>query len=91
MANDPRKLIVLGFESALKAKEALLAATRLQTEGQIALHDAVFVTKDEDGSRARPRRWKCTSRRFSEERVEPLGNAYVLPCGVHLDHAARAA
>jgi uncharacterized membrane protein len=50
MANDPRKLIVLGFDSRLKAEEALLAATRLQTEGEIILHDAVFVTKDEDGS-----------------------------------------
>ena len=27
-----------------------LAATRLQTEGEILLHDAVFVAKDEDGS-----------------------------------------
>jgi uncharacterized membrane protein len=50
MADDPRKLIVLGFDSPLKAEEALLAATRLQTEGQILLHDAVFVAKDEDGS-----------------------------------------
>jgi uncharacterized membrane protein len=50
MADDPRKLIVLGFDSRLKAEEALLAATRLQTEGQILLHDAVFVTKAEDGS-----------------------------------------
>jgi uncharacterized membrane protein len=50
MANDPRKLIVLGFDSPLKAQEALLAATRLVTEGQILLHDAVFVSKDEDGS-----------------------------------------
>jgi uncharacterized membrane protein len=50
MANDPRKLIVLGFDARLKAEEALLAATRLQTEGQILLHDAVFVAKDEDGT-----------------------------------------
>jgi len=50
MADDPRKLIVLGFDSSLKAQEALLAATRLQTEGKILIHDAVFVTKDEDGS-----------------------------------------
>jgi uncharacterized membrane protein len=49
MANDPRKLIVLGFDSQLKAQEALLAATRLQTEGEILLHDAVFVVKDEAG------------------------------------------
>jgi uncharacterized membrane protein len=50
MAEDPRKLIVLGFDSALKAQEALLAATRLQTEGEILLHDAVFVAKDDDGA-----------------------------------------
>ncbi len=50
MTQDPRKLIVLGFESRLKAEEALLAATRLHTEGEIVLHDAVFVTKDEDGA-----------------------------------------
>jgi uncharacterized membrane protein len=50
MTNDPRKLIVLGFDSALKAQEALLAATRLQTEGEILLHDAVFVVKDADGA-----------------------------------------
>ena len=50
MANDPRKLIVLGFDSRLKAEEALLAATRLQADGEIILHDAVFVTKDEDGA-----------------------------------------
>jgi uncharacterized membrane protein len=50
MATDPRKLIVLGFDSALKAEEALLAATRLQTEGEILLHDAVFVYKDADGA-----------------------------------------
>ena len=47
---DPRKLIVLGFDSRLKAEEALLAATRLQNEGQILLHDAVFVSKDEAGA-----------------------------------------
>lgn len=49
MDNDPRKLIVLGFDSALKAQEALMAATRLMTEGEILLHDAVFVFKDENG------------------------------------------
>jgi uncharacterized membrane protein len=50
MANDPRELIVLGFDGNLKAQEALLATTRLQAEGVILLHDAVFVTKREDGS-----------------------------------------
>lgn len=49
MNQDPRKLIVLGFDSPLKAQEALMAATRLMTEGEILLHDAVFVSKDADG------------------------------------------
>ncbi len=49
MTTDPRSLIVLAFDSTLKAQEALLAATRLQTEGAIVLHDAVFVQKDEAG------------------------------------------
>ncbi|WP_394825798.1 DUF1269 domain-containing protein [Pendulispora albinea] len=47
---DPRTLIVLSFDSTLKAQEALLAATRLQTEGAIVLHDAVFVEKHADGT-----------------------------------------
>ena len=49
MENDPRKLIVLGFDSPLRAQEALMAATRLMTEGEILLHDAVFVSKGTDG------------------------------------------
>ena len=49
MNNDPRKLIVLGFDSPLKAQEALMAATRLMTEGEILLHDAVFVSRDANG------------------------------------------
>jgi uncharacterized membrane protein len=49
MENDPRKLIVLAFDSPLKAQEALMAATRLMTEGEILLHDAVFVSKDLSG------------------------------------------
>lgn len=49
MENDPRKLIVLAFDSPLKAQEALMAATRLMTEGEILLHDAVFVAKDANG------------------------------------------
>lgn len=49
MNTDPRKLIVLGFESTLKAQEALMAATRLMSEGEILLHDAVFVLKDATG------------------------------------------
>jgi uncharacterized membrane protein len=46
---DPRALLVLSFDSPLQAQEALLAATRLQTNGVVTLHDAVFIQKDESG------------------------------------------
>ena len=46
---DPRALVVLAFDSPMKAQEALLAATRLQTEGVVLLHDAVFIEKGADG------------------------------------------
>ncbi|HSV64439.1 MAG TPA: DUF1269 domain-containing protein [Mycobacteriales bacterium] len=46
---DPRKLIVIGFDDPLMANELLLAAVRLQRNGQIQLHDAVFVYRDADG------------------------------------------
>lgn len=43
-------LVVLGFESTLRAQEAFLAVNRLQTEGRVTLKDAVFISKDVDGS-----------------------------------------
>ena len=46
---DPRKLLVIGFDDPLKANEFLLAAVRLQRNGQIQLHDAVFISRDADG------------------------------------------
>jgi uncharacterized membrane protein len=46
---DPRKLIVIGFDDPLKANEFLLAATRLQRQELIRLHDAVFVARDAEG------------------------------------------
>ncbi|HEY9473181.1 MAG TPA: DUF1269 domain-containing protein [Mycobacteriales bacterium] len=46
---DPRKLLVIGFDHPLKANEFMLAAVRLQRNGQIQLHDAVFITRDSDG------------------------------------------
>jgi len=46
---DPRKLLVIGFDDPLKANEFLLAAVRLQSKGQLKLHDAVFVYRDEEG------------------------------------------
>ncbi len=47
---DPRSLVVLSFDSPLKAQETLLAMTRLQAEGVVLLHDAVFIQKETDGS-----------------------------------------
>ncbi|HEX3814649.1 MAG TPA: DUF1269 domain-containing protein [Mycobacteriales bacterium] len=47
--NDPRKLIVIGFDDPLKANEFLLAASRLQKGGKITLHDAVFINRDAEG------------------------------------------
>lgn len=46
---DPRSLLVLAFDSSLKAREALLAMTRLQSQEVIVLHDAVFLNKDAEG------------------------------------------
>lgn len=49
MSKDPRQLVILGFDSTIRAEEALLAMTRLSTEGKILLHDAVFVQRDAEG------------------------------------------
>ncbi len=47
---DAQNIVVLGFDTRLAAQEALTAALRLQQEGKLQIHDAVFVTKDEKGS-----------------------------------------
>jgi len=47
---DPRSLLVLAFDSSAKAEEALMALSRISTEGKVLLHDAVFLAKDTDGS-----------------------------------------
>ena len=44
-----RRIVALAFESSLKAQEAMLAALRLQDQDLIMVHDAVFVTRSEDG------------------------------------------
>jgi uncharacterized membrane protein len=49
---DPRSLLVLAFDSALKSREAFLAFQRLQLEGVLLVHDAVFIEKDESGATA---------------------------------------
>jgi uncharacterized membrane protein len=46
---DPRSLVVLAFDSSLRAREAFLAFQRLQTEQVVLVHDAVFIEKDETG------------------------------------------
>lgn len=49
MTTDPRSLLVLSFDSAGKAQEALMALSRIATEGKILLHDAVFLEKSSEG------------------------------------------
>ena len=49
MAEPAQKLIVIGFDDALKANEFLLALARLQRHDQIRLHDAVFIERDASG------------------------------------------
>lgn len=46
----PQKLLVVSFDDQLRAQEFLLAAARLQKQGEIQVHDAVFVRHDADGS-----------------------------------------
>jgi uncharacterized membrane protein len=46
---DPRFLLVLAFDSPLKSREAFLAFQRLQVENIVAVHDAVFIEKDQAG------------------------------------------
>lgn len=46
---DQRKLLVIDFDDGMRAQEFLLAATRMMRNGQIAVHDAVFVSRDEQG------------------------------------------
>lgn len=51
VAHDPDADVIIGvsFDSALKAQEYLLAMGRLRQEGVLELHDAVTVTKGDDG------------------------------------------
>ena len=47
---DNSKLLVISFEDGLRAQEFLLAVARLQSQDTIALHDAVIVRRELDGS-----------------------------------------
>ena len=49
---NERRLMVLTFESPLKANEALLEALHLQGGGHAVVHDAVFVHRDGEGNLA---------------------------------------
>ena len=44
------QIVGFSFESPLFAQEALLAALRLQDSGMLAIHDAVFISRDRDGA-----------------------------------------
>ena len=46
---DNSKLLVISFEDGLRAQEFLLATSGLQKRGDIQVHDAVLITRDEDG------------------------------------------
>jgi uncharacterized membrane protein len=52
MPHDPdnSKLLVISFDDALRAQEFLIAAARLQKNGEIQLHDAVIIDRRPDGS-----------------------------------------
>lgn len=47
--NDPRSLVVFGFDEQLAAQEMLTALTRMSTEGTLLLQDAVFVERTPKG------------------------------------------
>src|SRR4051794_21563946 len=52
MAEKPppdSKLLVISFEDPLRAQEYLLAVSGLQSRDDIELHDAVLMSRDEDG------------------------------------------
>jgi uncharacterized membrane protein len=50
MSESAGRLLVISFDDPLKAQEFLLATVRLQRDGELQLHDAVFVRRDPDGT-----------------------------------------
>lgn len=46
---DPRSLVVFGFDDQMAATEMLTALTRMTSEGTLLLQDAVFVSKNDKG------------------------------------------
>lgn len=49
VVSEHQQLAVIAFDDAMRAQELLLAASRLQRDGEISLEDAVIVTKSPDG------------------------------------------
>jgi uncharacterized membrane protein len=47
---DNSKLLVISFDDPLRAQEFLIAASRLQKNQEIQLHDAVIIARDPDGT-----------------------------------------
>ncbi len=45
-----QQLVVIAFDDPMKAQELLLAASRLQSHGELSVEDAVIITKDPDGA-----------------------------------------
>jgi uncharacterized membrane protein len=49
-APDNSRLLVISFDDPLRAQEFLLAIARLQRNDELQLHDAVIISRAEDGS-----------------------------------------
>ena len=48
-SDDNRRIVALAFDSPLMAQEAMLAAQRLQEQELLRVHDAVMVSRRDDG------------------------------------------
>jgi uncharacterized membrane protein len=47
---DNSRLLVISFDDPLRAQEFLIAASRMQRDGQLQLHDAVIINRAPDGT-----------------------------------------
>ena len=50
MPDADRRIVALAFDSPLRASEAMVAATRLEEQGLLRVHDAVLVVRHENGN-----------------------------------------
>ncbi len=48
-SSAPHRIVALAFETPERAHEAMQAATRLQEQELLTIHDAVYVTRHEQG------------------------------------------